>query len=275
MNVNAEALPTGPFDLVVNHAAAHHVTRLDRLFRGICNLLPDDGWFISLDYVGPHRNQYAADAWNEAWKLNQTLPEHLRQSMDYPLLPLYIEIDPTEAVHSELIVETLHRYFRVDELVPLGGALAYPVLIHNTRLFSDAVGSDEREKWGQLVLERDGEYLAENPESSLFAYLTAQPDKDVLTNREALAAWESAEDSREARAAENGGTYYETSMLSEVYWARAVHERAARDLGRELQIIRGSFLYSRLTRILEVPLVRRMLRSSLVRSLRRSPPSSG
>jgi SAM-dependent methyltransferase len=275
MNVNTEALPTGPFDLVVNHAAAHHVTRLDRLFRGICNLLPDDGWFISLDYVGPHRNQYAADAWNEAWKLNQTLPEHLRQSMDYPLLPLYIEIDPTEAVHSELIVETLHRYFRVDELVPFGGALAYPVLIHNTRLFSDAVGSDEREKWGQLVLERDGEYLAENPESSLFAYLTAQPDKDVLTNREALAAWESAEDSREARAAENGGTYYETSMLSEVYWARAVHERAARDLGRELQTIRGSFLYSHLTRILEVPVVRRMLRSSLVRSLRRSPPSSG
>jgi SAM-dependent methyltransferase len=275
MNVNAEALPTGPFDLVVNHAAAHHVTRLDRLFRSICSLLPDDGWFISLDYVGPHRNQYAADAWNEAWNLNQILPEHLRQSMDYPLLPLYLEVDPTEAVHSELIVETLRRYFHVDEFVPLGGALAYPVLTHNKRLFSDAVGSDEQERWGQYVLGRDAQYLAENPESSLFAYLTGHPDKDVLSNREALAAWESAEDSREARAAENGGRYYETSMLNEVYWALAVHEQAVGDLERELQTIRGSYLYSHLTRILEVPLVRRMLQSSLVRSLRRSPPSSG
>jgi SAM-dependent methyltransferase len=275
MNVNAEALPSGPFDLVVNHAAAHHVTRLDRLFRSICGLLPDDGWFISLDYVGPHRNQYAADAWNEAWNLNQILPEHLRQSMDYPLLPLYLEVDPTEAVHSELIVETLRRYFHVDEFVPLGGALAYPVLTHNKRLFSDAVGSDEQERWGQYVLGRDAQYLAENPESSLFAYLTGHPDKDVLSNREALAAWESAEDSREARAAENGGRYYETSMLNEVYWALAVREQAAGDLERELQTIRGSYLYSHLTRILEVPLVRRMLQSSLVRSLRRSPPSSG
>lgn len=46
-NVNDDALPDGPFDLVVNHAAAHHVTRLDRVFRSICCLLPEDGWFIS------------------------------------------------------------------------------------------------------------------------------------------------------------------------------------------------------------------------------------
>ena len=115
MDVNTDDLPTGPFDLVVNHAASHHVTRLDRLFRNICRLLPNDGWFISLDYVGPHRNQYEVDAWNSAWGLNQSLPEHLRQSMEYPLLPLWIEIDPTEAVHSELILETINRYFNIDE----------------------------------------------------------------------------------------------------------------------------------------------------------------
>jgi hypothetical protein len=54
------------------------------------------------------------DAWNETWRLNQTLPEHLRQSMEYPLLPLWIEVDPTEAVHSELIVETLYRYWVIQ-----------------------------------------------------------------------------------------------------------------------------------------------------------------
>jgi SAM-dependent methyltransferase len=274
MNINSEDLPTGPFDLVVNHAASHHVTRLDRLFRSICNLLPEDGWFISLDYVGPHRNQYAVDAWNEAWRLNQSLPEHVRQSMEYPLLPLWIEVDPTEAVHSELIVETLYRYFHVDEFVPLGGALAYPVLTHNEQL-SDAVGSSERERWGQFVLERDANYLAEQPGSSLFAYFSAQPKKEALSNQESLNAWKAAEDLREAEAAENAGRYYEASMLNEVYWALAVQDKAARDFQRELQTIRSSFLYSHLTRMLESPLVRRVLQSRLVRLLRRRQSPSG
>jgi SAM-dependent methyltransferase len=275
MNVNTEALPSGPFDLVVNHAAAHHVTRLDRLFRSICRLLPEDGWFVSLDYVGPHRNQYAADAWNQAWRLNQTLPEQLRQTMDYPLLPLWIEIDPTEAVHSELILETLYRYFHVDEVVPLGGALAYPVLTHNKQLFSVAVDSAERERWGQFALERDAEYLAENPESSLFAYFAAQPDKEALANQAALTAWETAEELREARASDNAGRYYEDSMLNEVYWALAVQAQTTRGLQRELQTLRSSYLYSHLTRMLEVPVVRRLLRTRLVRSFKRRQPSSG
>jgi SAM-dependent methyltransferase len=274
MNVNSDALPSEPFDLVVNHSAAHHVTRLDRVFRDICRLLPEDGWFVSFDYVGPHRNQYSAHAWDQAWRLNESLPEHLRQSMDYPLLPLWIEVDPTEAVHSELIVETLHRYFNVAEFVPLGGALAYPVLTHNLQLFSPAVDPSEREHWGQFVLDRDAGYLADNPRSSLFAFFTAQPDKDVLSDHEALAAWEKAEDVREEQATANGGTYYEPSMLNEVYWALAVNEQSNLRLVRELQAIHGSVLYSRLTRILALPMVRRLLESRTLRRLRTSTAPS-
>ncbi len=272
MDINTEALPAdcGPFDLVVNHAAAHHVTRLDRVFRNICTLLPDDGWFISFDYVGPHRNQYSADAWDEAWRLNKALPDHVRQSMAYPLLDLFIEIDPSEAVHSELIVETLRRYFHVAEIVPLGGALAYPVLTHNANLFAATVDPGEREHWGQFVLDRDAEYLTDNPQSTLFAYFSARPNRDVLSDHEALASWAEAEDAREARATERGGKYYEPSMLNEVYWALAVNERSNRELQRELQAIRGSYLYSHLTRILQVPAARRVLQSRFVRSLRES-----
>jgi SAM-dependent methyltransferase len=275
MNINSTPLPTdlGPFDLVVNHAAAHHVTRLDRVFRNICTLLPEDGWFISLDYVGPHRNQYSADAWDEAWKLNRTLPENVRQTMEYPLLDLFVQIDPTEAVHSELIEETLHRYFHVAEFVPLGGALAYPVLTRNAQLFSDAVDPNERERWGEVVLDRDAEYLAAHPGSSLFAYFAGQPDKDVLSDHESLADWQRAEDAREALAAENGGRYYERTMLTELYWALAVHEQSNRALQQELQTIRTSFLYSHLTRILEVRAVRRVLQSGIVRAFRRNRTS--
>ena len=267
-NVNSDALPPGPFDLVVNHAAAHHVTRLDRVFRSICQLLPEEGWFISFDYVGPHRNQYALDAWEQACKVNNALPLGVRQSMFYPWMDLLIQVDPTEAVHSELIVETLHRYFLVDEFVTVGGALAYPVLTHNVQLFN--ADRAERERWGQVVLDRDSEYLAENPESSLFAYFTARPNKEVLSNAPALAGWKAAEDVRETQAAENGGRYYEPSVLSNLSWELYRLKMENSELGRELETIQKSFLYSHLTKTLDAPLVRRLLRSRLVRSLSQS-----
>jgi SAM-dependent methyltransferase len=277
MNINTEELPADhePFDLVVNHAAAHHITRLDRVFRNICTLLPDDGWFISFDYVGPHRNQYTLDSWDQAWRLNRTLPDHLRQSMVYPSLEVSVEMDPTEAVHSELIVDTLHRYFHVEEFVPLGGALAYPVLTHNAQLFSAEVEPGEREHWGQVVLDRDGEYLAENPLSSLFAYFTAQPNKEVLSDEATLELWKSVEEAREAEAAENGGNYCDCSVLNDLYAERAALQASVLAVQQELETIRTSFLYSRLTRILAIPLVRRVLQSSFARSLKESRHSPG
>ena len=127
--------PTSEFDLVVNHAAAHHIAAIDRVFREVCRILPADGWFVSFDYVGPHRNQYRTDAWDAAWKINRQLPESLRQDMAYPPIPVMLQVDPTEAIHSELILQTFHRYFIEREFTPLGGALAYPLLTHNHAMF--------------------------------------------------------------------------------------------------------------------------------------------
>ena len=67
-----------------------------------------------MDYVGPHRNQYTSAAWERAWSINDELPAQVRQIMTYPDLPTMLRDDPTEAIHSELIVETLHRYFHVE-----------------------------------------------------------------------------------------------------------------------------------------------------------------
>ncbi len=148
------------------------------------------------------------------------------------------------------------------------------MLTHNDRFFSEAVGSDEREHWGQIVLEKDSQYLSERPNSSLFAYVTAQPNKRILESQEILESWEAEENRREAQATENGGRYYEASMLNEVYWALAVQDRAARDLYQEVQTIRSSYLYSHLTRMLESNLCRRALQSRLVRSLRKGSASA-
>ena len=253
MNVNTAAFPPGPFDLVVNYAAAHHIAMIDRVFRAICDLLPLDGCFLSFDYVGPHRNQYSSVAWERAWALNNELPPHLRQSMEYPNVPIMVQVDPTEAVHSELILETLHRYFHVERFVPLGGAIAYPIITHNDRLFA-CEDKEEQAAFVDKVLEADQAFLAEHPDSALFAYMVATPNKKVLERTEDLAGWEQEEADREDRARANGGAYYPQTALQNAY-DRLITERVkadqlraqVADLEGQLLAIRRDPLVARLT----------------------------
>lgn len=232
MDVNTVAFPDEPFDLVVNFAAAHHIACIDRVFRRLCELLPDDGWFVAWDYVGPHRNQYTYEAWDAAWRLNEQLPESVRQDMRYPHLPTMLATDPTEAIHAELIEETFRRYYQVDEWIPLGGAIAYPLLTHNDALFS--VDDAERDPHVATILEADARFLEAHPSSSLFAYFAGQPDKAALADDERLARWRAEEDAREAAATADGGEYYPHSALQDLMLAlegqRIATEHARTDL---------------------------------------------
>jgi len=202
MDVNTADFPAEPFDLVVNFSAGHHIACLDRVFRELCRRLPDDGWFVSYDYVGPHRNQYPHDLWFAACRVNQGLPEAMRQTFVYPHLPTMIAVDPTEAIHSELVVDTWSRYFVTDEYRPVGGAIAYPVLTHNDDVIADpARWTDEI----AVVLAADAELIQGNPSAALFAYWAGTPNKAALEQHEQLARWTDEEDARERTAGASGG----------------------------------------------------------------------
>jgi SAM-dependent methyltransferase len=263
-NINTDPLPPGEFDLVVNHAAGHHITALDRVFREICRMLPEDGWFVHLDYVGPHRNQYRLDAWESLTSLNRQLPEHLRQTLTYPPLPVMLVVDPTEAVHSELILETFHRYFNEAEFTPLGGAIAYPLLTHNAQMWN-ATDEVEQAQWIGRILEADDLFLAEHPDSTLFAYFAGQPKKAVLDQCDVLDEWSAEEAQREQRARLHGGEYYERNPLAAALGAleeeRAAHAgtRARADqLEAELGALQSGYLYSRVRRGVDSGAVRRL-----------------
>jgi SAM-dependent methyltransferase len=267
-NVNTGAFPEGEFDLVVNHAAAHHIAAIDRVFREVCRILPEDGWFVSLDYVGPHRNQYRLDAWEEAWQLNEQIPEWLRQDLTYAPIPVMLVVDPTEAVHSELILETFRRYFTDDPVTLLGGAIAYPLLTHNARIFNteDEAG---RSEWIERILQVDDAFLAEHPESTLFAYFAGQPKKSVLDQEALLTRWEAEESEREQRAQANGGEYYERGPLSTALVA--LEEARALNAGVQAQIEQlQSELNAMQSRVLYAH-ARRAVDSKWVRAIRRNP----
>ncbi len=205
-DTNTADLPPGPFDLMINHAAGHHITYLDRVFRRMRALLSEDGSLITWDYTGPHRNQYGSRMWDAAHAVNERIPEQFRSELSYPRVPTMIALDPTEAIHSELLLETMTRYFDTTYTRRLGGPIAYLVLSHNQRLFD--APPDVRDEMVAMVIAADVAHLDEFPDDNLFTFSICEPKSVAQLNPDDLARWTREEDDREANAAANGGRYY-------------------------------------------------------------------
>ncbi len=116
-----------------------------------------------------------------------------------------ITADPTESVHSELILESLERFFSIDKLAHLGCALAYPILNFNDRLV--AAEAETRQKWVDHVVAADLVYSLDHHDSNLFAFYVARPDKGALESGH-LARRLDREDEREQAAMRTGGRYF-------------------------------------------------------------------
>lgn len=206
MDTNAAEFPPGPYDLVVNHAAGHHIANLDRVFRRLRELLEPDGTLVTWDYTGPHRNQYGRRIWEAAHAVNRRLPVEYRSPMAYPHLPTMLVADPTEAVHSELLLETMDRYFVPIHQRSLGGPIAYLLLTHNERLY--AAPPEERDPLVRMILAADIEHIENFPEDNLFTFAISRPRPATELAPEMLARWARAEDEREQQAAAGDGRYY-------------------------------------------------------------------
>lgn len=215
MDINTGSFPEADFDLVINHAAAHHIAKLNKVFRRLLEITTNDALFVNYDYVGPHRNQYSMQQWHAASKLNKLLPETCQQALGYPHLPTMLVTDPSEAVHAELILETMGRYFTVDAFRPLGGALAYLLLTHNEAIQNAPKRTVARAL--KTIMDADETYLAEHPESTMFAYWVAKPDKAVLRQTALLNTWQQAEDEREKNAVQAKGHYYDLEPIQELF----------------------------------------------------------
>ncbi len=205
VDINLADFIENGFDLIVNHAAGHHIKYIERVFHKIALELPDDGVFLNMDYVGPHRNQYIDEQWGAINKLNSRLDLKCRADLSYPDLLTMLATDPSEAIHSELIIPTIYKYFTVGRHSKAGGALAYPILTHNKGLWK--CDPSEREHVASNVMKKDFEHLNSKEGESMFDYIVASPNKKKLDSCEVIVALEQ-EKHREAMADKSGG-YYE------------------------------------------------------------------
>jgi SAM-dependent methyltransferase len=222
-DVNEADFPDGPFDLVVNHAAGHHITYVDRVFRRLRGLVAPGGSLVTWDYTGPHRNQYTPPMWSAAAEVNERLPAHYRSTMDYPHLPTMLATDPTEAIHSELIGEVMSRYFRHRRHRRLGGPIAYLLLTHNQQLYE--APEDQRDDLVRMIIDADAAHVEEFPEDNLFTFAISTPRSEDELDPDLLEAWTMQEELREAAAIDTGGRYY---LPTAIETAREMNEAPAR-----------------------------------------------
>jgi hypothetical protein len=203
-------LPEGPFDLVINYLGSQSIAYPDRIFRELCRQMAPDGVMMNYAYIGPHRYQYSSEHWESAVEVSRQLPDNGKQEMVYPRLSEMLARDPTDAVHSELTLPIMKRYFTLHSFRAAGGAIAHPIISQNKRLFGFIGGFDDIVA---DIMATDWDYLCEHPDSSLFAYWIAKPNHASLDDVGLLAEFTREEEEREEVAHRNWGYYYPQTPL--------------------------------------------------------------
>lgn len=202
-------------DLAVNVGAMHHIARINRMTDTLARIC-QNGIYVGYDYTGAHRNQYGWNVWSKVVETNQQLPEKYRIKLRYPHLSTMLHTDPSEAVHSELQMDTLRRHFDLLECRHLGGGVAYMLLYENKRLHAEQHTPEGRETL-EFIMKTDAELLRSDPDFNLFTFFVAKPKKSGSIDSSQLIQWQLEEDEREKRAALNGGRYYAKTPLECIY----------------------------------------------------------
>jgi hypothetical protein len=197
------------YEAVLNHAAMHHVAFINRLSFDISRSLTSNGFYFGFDYVGAHRNQYSMVDWINLVNFNNSLPNKYKKNLIYPHFETMIHTDPTEAIHSELQVDILKRYFNIEEFNPIGGMIAYNILFNNKSLFNDRNKPDGINIINKII-NFDNNYLKDHPESNLFAFYVGTPLSDL--NKSHVSLWDAEEMEREKSAVKTYRYYHKTDL---------------------------------------------------------------
>ena len=219
-DVNKIDFRDSQFDLIINVASLHHVQYINRFCRIMCSALTENGLLVNFDYIGPHRNQYPFRQWYYINRVNRLLPDSIKKTpLVKPHLPTMMHSDPTEAIHSELIIESVSRYFEIFERHDTGGGIAYELLTHNPKLKN--VPADELDIHINRILAFDKEYTQQHQVPPLFSYFLAGPKKSVLLDETKLNYYQTKENLREEKAHKRHGVYSNRQyflMLLQYVW---------------------------------------------------------
>jgi len=213
MDINKSELPEDSFDLVINHAALHHISHLKKVLLGIYSKMTKDSFFVNYDYVGPHRNQYPYKDYSTFWQTNKSLPTRYQKKLSYAHLPTMLATDYSEAIHSELILTEMANFFNFKKHKKFGGTIAYNLLYDNINLLKDQ-HTRAGNKAIKQIIDEDVRFTSETG-ISYFDYFVCTKKHSI--NQNAVKKGVKLEIERENIAKKNGGIYYENTLLQDVF----------------------------------------------------------
>jgi len=143
IDLDGFSLPAGAFDVVLMNMSLHHVRELRPALAAVRRALAPGGALILNEFVGPRQFQFPEAQLATVRALLAALPESLCRDTangivkrDYLVWPVeqWNEIDPSEAIRSDLILPELERSFEIAVRIDYGGTLLNLLLeniIHN------------------------------------------------------------------------------------------------------------------------------------------------
>jgi SAM-dependent methyltransferase len=148
------------YDAVFNFAILHHAMEIESATKRISEVLKPGGLIFNEEYVGPAQNQYSDEHLKLMIETMSDLPSKYRSKhMLRPPLANF-RIEPTEAIHSDLVRPMFEKYFDIIYERNMNGGIAYQILWNNIENFCDN-DDPEASKWLDYLLKKDFE-LSEN-----------------------------------------------------------------------------------------------------------------
>ena len=144
-DVNTAEWDKDYLDVVFAHGATHHIAKLDHCLGQIRRALKPTGYLYLNDYVGPRRFQWTDAQLRLAREVFKMIPrQYLRNDEVARCDPKALkELDPSEAVRSDHILDHIYAHFDVKVLKKRGGTLLAPIFgagCISAKLFESAEG---------------------------------------------------------------------------------------------------------------------------------------
>jgi SAM-dependent methyltransferase len=132
-DLNKIEFPKEQFDICFGASALHHTKELERLIDQIHHALRPNGYFVIIEYVGPSRFQWSDKVNMLINKLLSVLPEShrlslrdgktIKGSIRRSTVEEVAQVDPSEAIRSDEILDLVERRFEILYRAEFGGTL--------------------------------------------------------------------------------------------------------------------------------------------------------
>lgn len=186
-NVESNSFPGNNYDAIYFNSSLHHMSNLDEILKKCVSALKSDGYLFVNEYIGPDRFAFS-DREKELMKsVFQLIPEkyrishadhdrgEIRTQVNFPD-PIAVErVDPSEAIHSQDIVDALGRHFAIEEFNNCGGSLMQFMLLDIAGNFRQ--GDEHSMTILKMIFEIEDALIASGDLSPHFALIIAKPKK--------------------------------------------------------------------------------------------------